>query len=72
MCLPLLLLVLPFEPSHHFRVHIPLFQQYIAGCVNSSAGTFVSNNLYSVAFNYVTMQGNSASVMVTHPTAAYA
>ncbi len=53
-------------------LYIPLFQQYIAGCVNSSAGTFVSNNLYSVAFNYVTMQGNSASVMVTHPTAAYA
>lgn len=53
-------------------LYIPLLQQYIAGCVNSSAGTFVSTNLYSVAFNYVTMQGNSASVMVGHPTAGHA
>ena len=45
-------------------LYIPLFRQYITGCVNTAAGTFVSNNLYSIAFNYVTMQGNSASVMV--------
>lgn len=50
-------------------LYIPLFREYISGCVNSSVGTFVSSNLYSIAFNYVTMQGSSASVMVGESTA---
>lgn len=45
-------------------IYIPLLQGYITGCVETSSGTFLTHNLYSLAYNYVTMQGDSAATIV--------
>ncbi|KAK8792253.1 hypothetical protein WA171_002505 [Blastocystis sp. BT1] len=45
-------------------VYVPLLQGYITGCVETSSGTFLTQNLYSLAYNYVTMQGDSAATIV--------
>mmetsp|Transcript_29098 Transcript_29098/g.59526 ORF Transcript_29098/g.59526 Transcript_29098/m.59526 type:complete len:999 (-) Transcript_29098:133-3129(-) len=41
-------------------VYIPLLESYKGGCVtgDTSNGTFVSNNLYSVSYNYAASDGN--------------
>lgn len=46
-------------------LYLPLYQSYITGCVNSAVGTFLTKNTYSLAYNYITMQGDSAAVMVS-------
>ena len=45
-------------------LYLPLYQSYVIGCVDSAMGTFLTKNTYSLAYNYITMQGDSAAVMV--------
>ena len=45
-------------------LYIPIYTDYVTGCVNSATGTFLTKNTYSMAYNYITMQGDSAAVMV--------
>lgn len=46
-------------------LYVPIVHNYVTGCVTSNQGTFVTHNLNSVALNYVTMQGDSARVIVS-------
>eukprot|EP00735_Rhodelphis_limneticus_P003251 TRINITY_DN14706_c0_g1::TRINITY_DN14706_c0_g1_i1::g.21551::m.21551 TRINITY_DN14706_c0_g1::TRINITY_DN14706_c0_g1_i1::g.21551 ORF type:complete len:923 (+),score=242.06,YfhO/PF09586.5/0.00013,rve_3/PF13683.1/0.012 TRINITY_DN14706_c0_g1_i1:56-2770(+) len=40
-------------------VYTPLFQEYIDGCVKSNNGTMLTENLYSIAYNYASEDGNT-------------
>ena len=45
-------------------LYLPFLYSYMDGCVDSSKGTTLSQNLYSIAYNYVTQQGESAKSIV--------
>ena len=41
------------------QLYIPIFEAYSDGCVHGiKNGTFVTNNLYSIAYNYASSDGN--------------
>jgi len=41
------------------QMYVPIYNQYIDGCVvGETNGTFISNNLYSIAYNYASEDGN--------------
>lgn len=44
-------------------MYIPVYHSYIDGCVVGTAnGTLLTNNLYSVAYNYAAQDGNDAFI----------
>ena len=41
------------------QIYVPIYDQYVDGCVAGyTNGTFITNNLYSVAYNYASEDGN--------------
>jgi len=38
--------------------YIPLYQQYVTGCVEGRDGTLLTNNSYSVTYNFASASGN--------------
>lgn len=38
--------------------YIPLYEQYVEGCVESRRGTLLTNNSYSVTYNFASSSGN--------------
>jgi hypothetical protein len=46
-----------------YSAYIPLAEEYTTGCVNHGVnGTTLTNNLYSLAYNYASENGNDAAV----------
>ncbi|GMH99684.1 hypothetical protein TrVE_jg343 [Triparma verrucosa] len=43
-------------------IYEPLYQEYISGCLQGGEnGTFVTENLFSISYNYASQDGNSAT-----------
>jgi len=43
-------------------VYVPIYDEYQSGCVNDGVnGTFVTSNIYSIAYNYASQDGNEAT-----------
>ena len=46
-------------------IYIPIYEQYRAGCVTNTAnGTFITENLYSIAYNYAAAEGDAKTYAV--------
>jgi len=39
--------------------YIPLYDDYLNGCVHSTSGTFFTNNLYALCYNFASTDGNA-------------
>ena len=54
------LLFLAWTASLLGGMYLPIYREYMSGCVNGGAnGTFVGQNLFSVGYNYASQDGNS-------------
>ena len=43
-------------------IYVPLYEEYLGGCVNDGVnGTFVTGNIYSIAYNFASQDGNEAT-----------
>ena len=43
-------------------IYTPLYEEYISGCLQGAEnGTFVTENLFSISYNYASQDGNSAT-----------
>ena len=48
-------------------VYAPFYDEYVSGCTNiNSNGTFFTNNIYSVAYNYAAQDGSKSVVDGLH------
>ena len=48
-------------------IYIPLYNEYISGCVNANGtGTFLTKNMYSMAYNFASRDGNKAVIEGLH------
>lgn len=45
-------------------LYIPLLSNYIDGCVHSDKGSFLSQNVNVLVVNYISLQGDSALLIV--------